>query len=550
MRCKAIRRELLSERVSTWSAIAAPVLAGAAALGCGDSGPLHCTPEVGGVLPEKECGIYVSASRGDDGNAGDSEHPVKTLENAITLAAKGGNNVYACGESYRERGLTLYGVNLWGGFECASGFRYTGGETRARISIGSMANAISAADAILANIRLEAASQDEPSRSAIGISAGRSLKLFGSEILVGDGAAPGGGSIGVVMGLESDLEIADCRIVTGDGADGDPVGPPHDMDNRDPDSGIWGFPPCYERDNAMFDRARRECTNATTLGGIGGLGWEDHGDDGEPGLPLPVPNPTGAGLGGRGERDGAPCTAGQPGLPGASGLGGFGAGRPGGHGFYRFNIWGQSLDDGHEGERGRPGQGGGGGGGSRLRDVVCEDGPAVGSSGGWGGAGGCGGLGGRGGRSGGSSVGVLFHTSKVTIRNTSFKTGQGGRGGTGSAGLLGEEGGEGGRGGSPLNAPEPAGCPGGNGGRGGPGGPGGGGLGGNSVMVMGWGPEPADDPTNTFEPGAAGQGGLGGDPSVLDSAGEDGTQGRFAAIEHMDREEWREIFYQFYLIPR
>ena len=89
-------------------------------LACGSTGTLcGCTDDCGQTLtcPETttppgptcpadpddgvvtaDCGIWASATLGDDGNPGTQAAPVRTLQRAVDLAA--GGNVYAYAETY------------------------------------------------------------------------------------------------------------------------------------------------------------------------------------------------------------------------------------------------------------------------------------------------------------------------------------------------------------------------------------------------------------------------------------------------------------------
>ncbi len=73
-------------------------------------------PADGPVRPD--CGIWVSASRGQDSSPGTQESPVQTLAQAIVLAQAGPKRVYACGETYAEPVRLPSGVSLFGGFDC------------------------------------------------------------------------------------------------------------------------------------------------------------------------------------------------------------------------------------------------------------------------------------------------------------------------------------------------------------------------------------------------------------------------------------------------
>jgi hypothetical protein len=503
---------------------AAVVVSGVAASGCGCLDPLpDCyDPAVGSAPPHRTCGIYVSSSLGDDANVGDTEHPVRTLEKASNLAGVAGLNIYACAETFQES-LGLGPINFWGGFDCADGWRYRGGEART-IILAPYPVLGMRVGATIANVRIEVPDADVPGDSVIALFAlGDShFRLISSEILVGNGAEPGGSSVGIVAWFNTTVELVDSQIITGNGADGDPPDKPVSLAPVEGSSGDYGWPACYPLDDNPPHPEDVRCDEGVSIGGKGGAGYETYAEDGTTGEPLSVPNPTGAGLGGTGQSDRAACTEGRPGLHGADGAPGKGAKGPA-----SFNKFGHSTGHGEDGQRGRPGQGGGGGGGSRGGLAACGGmEPSNGAWGGMGGVGGCGGAGGWGGRAAGVSAGIISFSGNVTARGSTIQTGNGGHGGTGAS--LGQEGAPGGDGGDAgvgrLGALH--GCKGGSGGKGGRGGSGGGGLGGHSVgIAIPSNAVPKDDAIQaTFVIGTPGKGGLGGDSSIPDSAGDDGTQ--------------------------
>ncbi|AUX20914.1 uncharacterized protein SOCEGT47_013900 [Sorangium cellulosum] len=143
--------------------------------------------------------------------------------------------------------------------------------------------------------------------------------------------------------------------------------------------------------------------------------------DREHGKPLPAVNPSNAGLGGAGPKDGAGCEHGRrgedgaPGAPGAAGQGG------------RLTEVGWQGVPGSRGGTGAPGHGGGGGGDAPGGRSACGDAAPGGASGGGGG-------------------GAIFaHSgSKLTLRETRVITGRGGAGSRGGRGQLGGQGVQGG----------------------------------------------------------------------------------------------------------
>lgn len=190
------------------------------------------------------------------------------------------------------------------------------------------------------------------------------------------------------------------------------------------------------------------CGDATfSVGGPGGDGGELVASDGADGLPLPKPNPSAYGVGGKGELSSPACTSGQGGAQGMSGQDG--APIPP---TVENRITKEGLvlgGNGGDGTAGLPGQGGGGGGASFGKPMICGAAPSGGAGGGLGGTGGCGGRGGRGGQAGGSSIGLAVRGTGVSfydVRITANNGGQGGRGGQSQQGGQGGLPGAGGQG--------------------------------------------------------------------------------------------------------
>ncbi|WP_437896490.1 hypothetical protein [Sorangium sp. So ce124] len=489
--------------------------------------------------PQDGCGLFVSASLGDDENPGTRAKPLKTLRKALELVEAGGHphHVYACAETFDER-IWFYDTSIWGGFDCTNGWQHLGADAKTVIAPKQPEREVvtfGGRGITLANLRIVAPDGNEMDRTAacsIGIVAVRDeaeLKLVASEVITGRGAIPGGNSIGIYLSAGSEIEVIDSRIVAGDGADGEPGAPAEDAAAADGRPGHVGADACTVDDVTATREVTTECDDETSVSGQGGPGLPDEGFNAGHGEPLPDPNPTGAGTGGVGQQGSMACTDGQRGLDGAAGVHGQGARLPGVVG------WVRTLGKGQDGTLGRPGQGGGGGGGSRGGATACGAGPVGGAFGGSGGSGGCGGKQGTGGFAGGVSAGIVTRGSNVTIRGSTLQTGRGGRGGAGGAGLPGGSGAPGGEGGGGVPGAL-AGCRGGDGGNGGPGGGAGGGLGGHSVAIayLETAEVTRENVQATFLLGTAGEGGDGGDPNVTESKGDDGVAAEFLPFAAID----------------
>jgi hypothetical protein len=450
-----------------------------------------CVADPTAAPAQDACGIFVSASLGDDAAVGTRALPVRTLQHAISLAQAGPQRVYACAETFVEAIEIPPGVEIWGGLDCTSGWGHLGaGKTTIAPGPGEVPLRFLSGDgrSIAADLRAEAA----------------------------DALQPSGSSIAAMAMQDAVVEILRSELVAGDGAAGERGLDGGEQPSEGGASGLSGSTACDVPVTPGAPAVVTSCDDGLTIGGQGGEGSAGQGGEGQDG--QPVPNPSGPGEGGQGEASsgGSPCSPGDPGTDGDSGQHGLGAIEPG-----RIVPSGWQGRNGKDGGNGRRGQGGGGGGGSRG-GALC--GPSVllgGASGGSGGAGGCGGKGGTGGGYGGASIGLVSLNANVTLRATTILTATGGDGGAGGFFQLGGASGLGGPGGA-LNGWANPGCEGGRGGKGGDGGYGGGGLGGPSIGIamMAGGALALD--SVIIETGTPGKG---GDGAVPGSSGAGGLQG-------------------------
>ncbi|WP_437481891.1 hypothetical protein WME75_39765 [Sorangium sp. So ce1014] len=466
--------------------------------------------------PAKDaCGVFVSASSGDDGNPGTKGAPVKTLQHAIGLAAHGRGDgkpptrrVYACGVSFEEEITLPSGVDLWGGRRCEDGdwsyaWSFHGPDEPTVIAPPE-------------GIPLRIVEGDDL-RSIPGDDA--TSMIFGVQAVAADASAPDGkSSIAMILSAGTRAIVRDSAIVAGNGKDGEPGEDALSERATDGAPGNHGAHACTADAATGALPAVTVCDDGTeSIGGYGGDGGLDAGGDGEPGQPEPAENPEGKGLAGTGAGSSA-CTPGAPGTEGTDGgraAGAVGAGHLGRDGWIGVR--------GENGKRGGVGQGGGGGGGGKGRDgtIACRAGrPQGGAAGGSGGSGGCGGRGGGGGGYGGTSIGIVaLQGSALTLEATEITTGNGGLGGAGGRGQPGGFGRGGGSGGVHHERDMLRACGGGGGGRGGRGGDAGGGIGGSSYGVAFIGAFVSIDPGVIVRVGDGANGGPGGNAAPDDDRG-------------------------------
>ncbi|WP_437837453.1 hypothetical protein [Sorangium sp. So ce1153] len=459
-----------------------------------------CLEGLAALRVQAGCGVFASEIWGDDGNPGTMDRPVKTLARAIELAPRARGRVFACAAGWFAEAVTLpSGVDLWGGFTCWSRWRhYTEGATnKPAIVVASNAGVPSGPRGPAITV---VAAQADSEVATDGVSTIVDMRLLAespletSRDVVAMRLQPGA----VVEVLRSEIRAA-AGLTGVHGADADYVDPLP----ADGEIGAIGKDACSAATVTGGATVMTVCGDLISTGGRGGDGTPDRGGDGEDGKPRSTPNPSDAGLGGAGAKDGAPCEDGlrggdgAPGAPGAAGQGG------------RLTEAGWEGVPGRQGGTGAPGQGGGGGGGVPGGRSACGNAALGGASGGSGGGGGCGGSGGRGGGAGGASIAIFAQPgSKLTLRETRVITGSGGPGGRGGEGQMGGQGVQGGpTGRAPATGGEYA-CRGGYGGWGGTGGYGGGGAGGPSIGIAYADDEQLTLDRITFELGPGGPGGI------------------------------------------
>lgn len=462
----------------------------------------------GGEIPA-DCGVWVSASLGDDGNEGTPSAPLATLSAALERAAMGPGRVYACAEAFEGPFVWPAGVSLHGGFSCdALEWRYAGERTLTRLL----------APAGDVPLTLTGSSSPEPS-------------LF-TDLWVQAAAAsePGGSSIAVLALPDARAEIRRGKLASREGANGADggTGGHFGVPAADGLSGNNGAAACTAPVGMGGAMVAIDCGEGTSAGGRGGHAGELQANAGDGGEPAPETNPQGFGLGGAGEdlQAGLFCMPGIGGAAGRDGTPGMGGAWP-----PRLTAAGYMGVWGEDGEHGRAGQGGGGGGGA-AGNAMCGAKPHGGAGGGSGGSGGCGGKGGLGGQPGGASIALATLTDAITLVDCTLETGNGGSGGDGGIPQQGGQGGLPGLGGAGLpvaGGPSP-GCAGGAGGYGGDGGDAGGGLGGPSMAVAYVGARQPSLVSCVVTAGLGGHGGKGSDPNITGAAGDDGETWEMEAL--------------------
>ncbi|MDI3282937.1 PGRS family protein [Polyangium sp. 15x6] len=468
----------------------------------------RCVPAWNAGPVPADCGVFVSASLGDDDDPGTQDKPFRTLAHAALIAGAD-RPIYACAEDFHERLVLPAGASVFGGLDCEEGYRWTDNTQKTRL-------------------------YGWPDEIPLVLAPGpRVTRIEDLAVFAADATRPGGSSI-ALLADHTHADLRRCDVRAGAGADGENGTSLPSDPALDGASGLDGQAACVadpDLGTPGGTRVERTCDDGSvTIGGQGGDGGailpdslqSTPGQAGEFGTPAAMS----FGLGGAGDAgSGWSCATGKgtPGTQGSRGTPGTGAA-----GFGRIDATGYFGIAGGKGGFGLPGQGGGGAGGARGAASICTNAtPGAGASGGSGGTGGCGGRGGMGGGPGGASIGIASIESSIVLWDGRVAVHRGGRGGDGADGQLGGLGGMGGKGGTGKNLAAPDACPGGAGGKGGKGGSGGGGLGGPAVVIAHVGAEPELRGAVSLATGKPGSGGKGGDGDV---AGNRGAPGLSAAI--------------------
>lgn len=437
--------------------------------GTGGGPPAGCELAEGKAIGA-DCGVFVMAGASGDGS---QTSPFGDIQQAIAAVAAA-PRVYVCGGDTFEGSIDLpTGVSIFGGLAC-DGWTYAAANVRPQL-------------------------QGEANIPTVTVSGGSGKSVIDSVDIEAATATTAGVSSIAVDAVSTTLDLRNCDLTSGAGADGAPGTDGGGQANPAP-SGSAGQPGSAVGSLAGGPKsADNVCPDGTTNGGRGGDGgpiMNNGGANGDGG------DANTAFAGGFGETSMSLCTNGH-GFPEAGATGTdspFGDGAPATD-FGTLSASAIQNASGNDGVNGTRGKGGGGGGGSKANTTTH------GAGGGSGGAGGCGGIKGTGGAGGGSSVGIASLHSSVSLENVGFTLGAGGAGGRGGNGQLGQPGGNsgaGGMGGAVNDA-----CSGGKGGRGGHGGSGGGGRGGHAIAIAYVGAPPRGTPI-IATPGSAGAGGVGG----------------------------------------
>ncbi|EYF00001.1 hypothetical protein [Chondromyces apiculatus] len=78
--------------------------------GSGGGTPAECVPSLSSGAVDESCGVWVSRSRGDDGNDGSRSAPMASLHAALEKAVADKRRVYACAEVFVDMNTGSPGI--------------------------------------------------------------------------------------------------------------------------------------------------------------------------------------------------------------------------------------------------------------------------------------------------------------------------------------------------------------------------------------------------------------------------------------------------------
>jgi hypothetical protein len=432
--------------------VACDPLAGAVALDLPDDQFLDTNCD--GIDGNKSKAVFVDVNSGSDNGQGSQNSPYKSIGKGISVAsANGKNQVLVSQGAYIGQIVLKNGVSIYGGYNKADGWSR------------GFANTVQ----LTGDTKMVVASNIT-----------KSTTLDRVIVAAYSNASLGGTSYGLFLTNADKLTVSNCTVTAGDGGIGS-AGSIGSKGNNGGNGGN-GTPGC-EYGGGCFGIGCSGCSKPLPGGGGAGPCGGQGGSGGTAG------NSSGSGGGGTAGNGGAPGGAGggknKNGGTGQSGGGGTnGNNGAGGGNLGTAASFGYTPSSGANGASGINGGGGGGGGGAGGDNPGTCECKSYGGSGGGGGGGGCGGTFGKGGGGGGGSFAAYIYGGKPTLKNSTFKSGNGGKGGGGGGGGVGSSGGNGGTGGTGGDQDSKNGGSGGKGGKGGQGGAGGGGGGGPSIALL------------------------------------------------------------------
>jgi hypothetical protein len=165
---------VIASLLMKWCSISGLVVVGVClgGVGCGSEETICPDPAEGEV--EEACGVWVSATLGDDANPGTRAQPVASLqaaaERANLLQVK---QIYACGNEWAGPVVLPRSVSLYGGFDCVDRWTYRGASHRGILRAGPgeipLKTAALAGKYVVADFYIQAADAEVPGGSSIAV---------------------------------------------------------------------------------------------------------------------------------------------------------------------------------------------------------------------------------------------------------------------------------------------------------------------------------------------------------------------------------------------
>ena len=154
-----------------------------------------------GISGDVSAAIFV-APGGDEAGDGSVLHPVRTMGHALDLAKSAHKAVYACIGGYVEAVTVVDAVSVYGGYDCANGWRRGAGTATIESPTPTALTVTGSIDVLFDHVSFRSADATTPGGSSIAVRiAGANVKLRKGAVLAGKGGngvaivpagAPGG----------------------------------------------------------------------------------------------------------------------------------------------------------------------------------------------------------------------------------------------------------------------------------------------------------------------------------------------------------------------
>ncbi len=292
-----------------------------------------CIPRGNSEPVRADCGVFVSSSMGSDGNDGSMAKPYATVGKAI--AAAQGEPIYLCAETFAEAVHLTSGLKMFGGMDCANGWKHVGDTAKSEIAPAA------------GEVPLVLATSVKATLVDVALHAKNAVEM-------------GTSSVAVIASNEAELSLAYSDVAAGNGTDG-ATGQSFGTGASAGATGNPGQDACSAAIVVPGDSATSMCDaadpNDDSISGLGGIGSAASGGPGGTGSPGQAMN---GGVGGRRTRTRCTAVPARWATPARSAPP---QAAPTASADQRAG--GTPATPATRAEKGKPGQGGGGGGGAK-----------------------------------------------------------------------------------------------------------------------------------------------------------------------------------------